>query len=82
MRKAFQEERVKLKRKKKGPAMKTLKITLVRSVIGTPEKHRRIIRSLGLRKIRQSVLHKDTPTIRGQIHKTSHLIEVKEEAEG
>ncbi|RJR17086.1 MAG: 50S ribosomal protein L30 [Nitrospiraceae bacterium] len=62
--------------------MKTLKVTLRKSVIGTPEKHRRIIRSLGLTKINQSVVHKDTPTIRGQIHKTSHLIEVSEEAEG
>ncbi len=62
--------------------MRTLKITLKRSVIGTPEKHRRIVRSLGLRKINQSVIHNDTPTIRGQIHKTSHLIEVSVEAEG
>jgi len=62
--------------------MKTLKITLIRSVIGTPEKHRRIIRSLGLKKIRQSVIHNDTPTIRGQIYKTSHLLDVSEEAEG
>ncbi len=61
--------------------MKTVKITLKRSVIGKPEKHERIIRSLGLRKIRQSVIHKDTPVIRGQIHKTSHMIEVSENAE-
>ncbi|MEW6601485.1 MAG: 50S ribosomal protein L30, partial [Nitrospirota bacterium] len=42
---------------------------------------RRIIRSLGLKKINQSVVHNDTPTIRGQIFKTSHLIEVSEAAE-
>ena len=71
-----------MKRKKRDPIMRMLKITLKRSVIGTPEKHRRIIRSLGLKKIRQSVTHQDTPSIRGQIHKTSHLIEVSEEAEG
>lgn len=62
--------------------MKTIKVTLKRSVIGRPEKHRRIVRSLGLKKINQSVVHKDTPSIRGMIHKTSHLIEVSEGPEG
>jgi large subunit ribosomal protein L30 len=62
--------------------MKTLKITLKRSLIGRPEKQRKIIRSLGLRKINQNVTHKDTPVIRGQIYKTSHMLEVNEEAEG
>jgi large subunit ribosomal protein L30 len=61
--------------------MKALKITLKRSLIGRPEKQKRIISSLGLRKINQSVTHKDTPSIRGMIHKTSHLIEVSEAAE-
>ncbi len=61
--------------------MKTLKVTLKRSLIGRPEKHRRIIHSLGLRKINRSVMHKDTPSIRGMIHKTSHLVEVSEAAE-
>ncbi len=61
--------------------MKKVKVTLKRSVIGRPEKQRKIIRSLGLRKINQSVIHKDTPEIRGQIHKTSHMLEVSEDAE-
>ncbi|GBD95260.1 MAG TPA: 50S ribosomal protein L30 [Nitrospirae bacterium] len=61
--------------------MKRLKITLKRSMIGRPGKQRRIIRSLGLRKINHSVTHKDTPSIRGMIHKISHLIEVGEAAE-
>ncbi len=61
--------------------MKTLKVTLKRSLIGRPEKHRRIICSLGLRKINRSVMHKDTPSIRGMLHKTSHLVEVSEAAE-
>lgn len=59
--------------------MKTIKVTLRKSVIGRPEKLRRIIRSLGLRKINQSVTHNDTPSIRGMIHKTSHMIEVSED---
>lgn len=61
--------------------MKTLKVTLKRSLIGRPEKHRRIIKALGLRKINHSVIHKDTPEIRGMIHRTSHMIEVSEGAE-
>jgi large subunit ribosomal protein L30 len=59
--------------------MKKLKITLKRSLIGRPEKHRRIIRALGLRKVNQTVIHNDTPSIRGMINKTSHLLEVVEE---
>ena len=61
--------------------MKTLKITLKRSLIGRPEKHRRIIKALGLRRINHSVTHSDTPVIRGMIHKTSHMVEVSEGAE-
>ena len=59
--------------------MKTLKVTLKKSIIGKPEKQRRIIRALGLRKINHSVEHKDTPNIRGMIHKTSHMLEVTED---
>jgi len=59
--------------------MKTLKVTLKRSIIGKPEKQRRIIKALGLRKINHTVEHKDTPVIRGMIHKTSHMLEVTEE---
>jgi large subunit ribosomal protein L30 len=58
--------------------MKKLKITLKRSVIGRPEKQRKIVRSLGLRRLNQSVVHKDDPTIRGMIHKIPHMLEVSE----
>ena len=57
--------------------MKMLKVTLKRSLAGKTEKHRRIVNSLGLRKINQTVTHKDTPSIRGMINKTVHLIEVE-----
>ena len=40
---------------------------------------RRIIKALGLRRINHTVEHKDTPNIRGMIHKTSHMLEVTEE---
>jgi len=59
--------------------MKRLRITLKRSLIGRPEKHRRIVRALGLRRLNQTVVHNDTPSIRGMIKKTSHLLEVVEE---
>jgi large subunit ribosomal protein L30 len=59
--------------------MNKLKVTLKRSVIGRPEKQRRVIKALGLRRLNQSVTHNDTPSIRGMIHKTSHMLEVSEE---
>jgi large subunit ribosomal protein L30 len=59
-----------------------LKITLRRSLIGRPEKHRRIARALGLRKLNKSVIHNDVPSIRGMINKISHMIEVEELEEG
>ena len=55
-----------------------LKITQVRSVIGRPEKHRRIIEALGLRRNQTSVLHNDTPAIRGMVFKVRHLVNVEE----
>jgi large subunit ribosomal protein L30 len=61
--------------------MTELKVTLKRSLIGRPVKQKRIVNSLGLKKINQSVTHKDTPSIRGMIHKTTHLIEVREVTE-
>ncbi len=58
--------------------MKSLKVTLKRSLIGRTERMRKVVASMGLRKINQTVIHKDTPVIRGMIHKTSHLVEVVE----
>ena len=57
--------------------MGKIKITLKRSVIGKPEKVRRVIEAMGLKKIRQSRVFEDTPEIRGMIKKTSHMIEVE-----
>ncbi len=58
--------------------MSKLKITQVRSVIGRPEKHRRIIQALGLRRNQTSVVKDDTPTIRGMVFKVRHLVNVEE----
>ncbi len=57
---------------------KQIKVTQVRSVIGRPEKQRRTVRALGLRKINHTVVHQDTPQIRGMIAKVNHLISVEE----
>jgi large subunit ribosomal protein L30 len=58
--------------------VKQITVTLRKSLIGRSEKLRRVVRALGLRKINHSVTHDDTPSIRGMIHKTSHLVEVSE----
>jgi large subunit ribosomal protein L30 len=57
---------------------KTLKITLKKSVVGRPEKHRRTVRSLGLKKLNGVVTVQDTPIIRGMVFKVSHLLQVEE----
>jgi large subunit ribosomal protein L30 len=56
----------------------TLKITLKRSIVGRPEKHRKTVRSLGLRKLNKTVILKDTPSVRGMVRKVSHLLEIEE----
>ncbi len=58
--------------------MRKLKITLKRSLIDKSKKTKRIIRSLGLRKIGQTVIHKDVPAIRGQVEKVRRYVEVEE----
>lgn len=55
-----------------------LRITLVKSVIGTPGDQRATVRTLGLGKLNSSAEHNDTPQIRGMIHKVSHLLKVEE----
>ncbi|GBD98759.1 50S ribosomal protein L30 [bacterium BMS3Abin07] len=56
-----------------------IKIKLKRSYIGIPEKQRRVLRALGLRKIGATVTKTDDPIFRGMIYKVQHLIEVSEE---
>jgi large subunit ribosomal protein L30 len=55
-----------------------LKITLVRSMIGRPQKHRVVLRGMGLRRLNQSVELEDTPAVRGMIAKVSHLVKTEE----
>ncbi|MCL1996065.1 MAG: 50S ribosomal protein L30 [Defluviitaleaceae bacterium] len=58
--------------------MKELKITLVRSTIGSKPKHKKTVQALGLGKTNSSVTQKDNPATRGMIHKVSHLVKVEE----
>ncbi|MDA8212667.1 MAG: 50S ribosomal protein L30 [Clostridia bacterium] len=58
--------------------MAKLKVTLVRSSIGRPEDQKVTVRTLGLRKLQNSVIHEDTPQIRGMINKVQHLVKVEE----
>ena len=65
-------------KEKKNVAVKQLKIKLVRSVIGRPQKQREVVKGLGLRKINSEVIREDRPETRGMIRKIPHLIEVVE----
>ena len=51
-----------------------IKVTLTRSPIGRPEKHRKVVAGLGLTKLNSSVIRQDTPEIRGMINKVIHLV--------
>ena len=57
---------------------KMLKITLVKSVIGSVPKNRAIVESMGLRKLNKSVVLPDNAATRGQIRQIQHLIKVEE----
>jgi large subunit ribosomal protein L30 len=53
---------------------KTLKVTLVKSIIGTKESHRATVRGLGLRRMHHTVEVEDTPAVRGMINKVYYLV--------
>jgi large subunit ribosomal protein L30 len=63
---------------RKAAAEGKVKVTQVRSSIGTKPKHRGTLRALGLRGIGQSNVLADRPEIRGMIARVPHLIEVEE----
>jgi large subunit ribosomal protein L30 len=56
----------------------TIKIKLVRSTIATPEKHKLIVRSLGLKKLNQVVERPDDDSFRGMVKKVPHLLAIVE----
>ena len=53
---------------------KTIKVTLVKSVIGTKQDHRATVRGLGLRRLNSSAVLEDTPAVRGMIRKVAYLV--------
>lgn len=53
---------------------KTIKVTQIKSVIGTKEPHRATVRGLGLRHIQHTVEVQDTPEVRGMINKVAYLV--------
>ncbi len=61
--------------------MAKLRITYVKSAIGYAQDQKDTIRILGLRRMGHSVIHEDTRSIRGMIHKVRHLVRVEEVAE-
>ena len=58
--------------------MAKLKITQVRSKIGTKQNHRETLRSLGLKRINDVVIKEDRPEFRGMVHTVRHLVTVEE----
>jgi large subunit ribosomal protein L30 len=58
-----------------------LRITLVRSTIGRPKDQALTVKSLGLRRLHQTVERRDNPSIRGMVHKIRHLVQVEEVGE-
>jgi large subunit ribosomal protein L30 len=54
------------------------KITLVKSHIGKPAKHKAVLQGLGLTRLNKTVTLKDTPETRGMINKVSHMLKVEE----
>ncbi len=57
---------------------KKLKITQIRSAIGRKQNQKDTIRALGIRRMHQTVVHNDTPQIRGMVNTVSHLVNVEE----
>jgi large subunit ribosomal protein L30 len=55
-------------------ANKKIKVTLIKSIIGTKQDHRATVRGLGLRKLNSSAELEDTPAVRGMIHKVAYLV--------
>ena len=59
-------------------AEKRIKVTLIRSVIGTKQDHRATVRGLGLRRLNSSSELIDSPAVRGMIHKVAYLVKCED----
>jgi len=58
---------------------KTVFVTLVRSPIGYTKDQKKTVLALGLRRMHQTIEHKDTPALRGMIRKVEHLVQIEEQ---
>ena len=56
----------------------TVFVTLVRSPIGYTKDQKQTVLALGLRRMHQTIEHKDTPALRGMIRKVEHLVQIEE----
>jgi large subunit ribosomal protein L30 len=56
---------------------KQIKVTLVRSPIGFQPKHRECVRGLGLKRMNQTVVLEDTPSIRGMVNRVEYMVRVE-----
>jgi large subunit ribosomal protein L30 len=65
-------------KKETGAIAKTIRVTLVRSPIGYTKDQKDTVLALGLRRMHQTVEHKDNPALRGMIRKVVHLVQVEE----
>lgn len=59
-------------------ALKKVKIKLVKSLIGSTDAQRKVVKGLGLSKINQVVEHFNSPTIMGMVNKVPHLVQIVE----
>ena len=58
---------------------KLLRITLMKSAIGYSVRHKETIRALGLHRLHQTVVHEDSPSLRGMLLKVNHLVQIEEQ---
>lgn len=71
------KKKTQAKTPEKTPKDKFLKVKLVRSLIGRPQKQRDVVKGLGLRKLQSEVIRKDCPETWGMIRKVQHLVRVE-----
>lgn len=60
---------------------KMIRVTLVRSAIGYSVRHKATLRALGFHRLHETVVHKDSPSLRGMLMKVNHLVEIEEQVE-
>ncbi|NIM18635.1 MAG: 50S ribosomal protein L30 [Candidatus Latescibacteria bacterium] len=60
---------------------KKLKITQVKSLIGSQPKHKRTMKAIGFHHHQETLVKEDTPQLRGMLHQVRHLVRVEEAGE-